>query len=192
MTVIRNIIHAIAVVSLAAGCASAQLTWDKHATGIPIANPSAIQGKQDDVLRQVKLLVDNNHITLASETRDEQRGVVVLVTEPQTFARGIVATSQVGHFAVVPNRYASNLIQGRVAITIEITPSSPTTSLVGVATKFEGLLQAAGQTWTVFPSRGLLEDRVLKHLVMGVTGQAFDDVKPEDMILEPKSEDSGS
>jgi len=186
--VIRNLICTVVFVGLCAGISTAQLSWDKRPTGIPIANPTAIQGSQDDVLKQVKLLIDRNHIALASDTRDEDRGIEVMVTEPLVFARGIVATSQVGHFAKVDGRLSTNLIQGRVTIRIEITPSSPTTSLVGVSTKFEGLVQSAGQTWTTFPSRGHLEDRILKHLVMGVTGQAFDDVKADDMILDPNTD----
>jgi hypothetical protein len=62
-----------------------------------------------------------------------------------------------------------NVVRGRVALRIEIAPSTPTASRVGVFGTFEG--QRAGSLeWAKAPSRGILEDRVLRYLVTAVSG----------------------
>jgi hypothetical protein len=77
-----------------------------------------------------------------------------------------------------------NIVRGRVTLRIEVAPSTPTTSLVGVAATFEGLRQGPTQQWIAASSRGLLEDKILKHMLMDLQGTTFDDVRPDEGILE--------
>jgi len=181
----RSYLFASILFVCAASTAFAQIAWDKHRTGIPVPNPTSITGSQDEVTTKVKQLLERNAIEIAAEEKDEKRGTNIITTAPVVFARGIVARTQLGHFAELDTRNSKNIIQGRVTIKIEITPSTPSASLAGISTVFEGLSQQAFQTWAKVPSKGLLEDRILKQLVTETTGQSFDDIRPNEKILEP-------
>lgn len=163
---------------------SAQLEWDKRITGKPLPNPTRIQASREAVLEEVKRLLEINHIPVTSEAEGDERGRVVLTSEPIVFARGIVAKTQLGHYASLPSPDARDIVRGRVVLRIEIAPESPGVSNLGAAATFEGLEQRAEQKWVHFPSRGLLEDKFLKHVVLGLVGTTFDDVRPEEPLLE--------
>lgn len=164
--------------------ASAQFEWDKHKTLVPVPNPTRIDAKRADIISEAKELLERNEIPVATENDDEKTGTYVLVTAPVVFARGIVAKTQLGHFAEVGAPEVQGVVRGRVAIRIEISPSSPTASQVGIEAMFEGLRQGPSQEWVKSPSRGLLEDKFLKHMMMDLQGTTFDDVRPDESILE--------
>jgi hypothetical protein len=108
-----------------------------------------------------------------------------LTSEPVVFARGIVAKGQFGHYAEISDSRSEGVIRGRVTIRVEVAPTTPASALVGVYGSFDGLRQGPNQGWISAPSRGLLEDKILKHLVMDLTGASFgDDVLPDEAILE--------
>jgi hypothetical protein len=179
----RLALAVLAVVTLATASA-AQLEWDKHRTGKPVQNPTPVVATRADVISEIKELLARNAIPVASENADETRGAYVFVTQPVVFARGIVAKTQLGHFAEMGAPEVQNVVRGRVTMRIEISPSSPTTQLVGASCTFEGLQQGPGQSWVKTPSRGLLEDKFLKHLLMDLQGTTFDDVRPDESLLE--------
>lgn len=181
---IASIAAVALIVAAAVAAPAAQLEWDKHRTGKPIPNPTPVAAARADIIAEVKELLSRNEIPIKSENADETRGTYVIVTEPVVFARGIVAKTQLGHFADLGAVEVQDIVRGRVTLRVEISPSSPTTSLVGVSATFEGLRQGPAQQWIAAPSRGLLEDKLLKHVVMDLQGTTFDDVRPDESILE--------
>jgi len=167
-----------------ATAAPAQFEWDKHKTGRPVDNPVAVVAKRADIVTEIKELLARNEIPVANENETDVKGSYVLTTQPVVFARGIVALTQLGHFAEVGAADVQNVVRGRVTLRVEVTPSTPTTSLVGVSANFEGLRQGPSTQWVASPSRGLLEDKFLKHVIMDLQGTSFDDVRPDENILE--------
>lgn len=163
--------------------ASAQLEWDKKKPLKPVENPSPVGASRVDIISETKALLAKNEIPILSETAEEEGGKVTIVTEQVVFGRGIVAKTQLGHFAEIGASSVTDISRARVQIRIEIAPSTPTNSLVGVSAKFEGLQQGMGQRWIETPSLGLLEDKILKSLITNLTGRTFEDVKPDDGIL---------
>ena len=181
---LRRIALAALALPLLAAAAAAQLEWDKHTTGKPVPNPAPVVAARADIISEVKELFARNEIPVQGESQDETKGSYVITSEPIIFARGIVAKTQLGHFAEVGASDVKNVVRGRVVIRVEISPSNPTTSLVGVSATFEGLQQGPAQQWLKTPSKGLLEDKILKHVMMDVMGTSFDDARPDESILE--------
>lgn len=175
---------ALLAVLATSSVAPAQFEWDKHTTGRPVQNPAPVAAKRADIISEVKELLDKNQIPIDGEHEDETKGVYVFTTQPVVFGRGIVALTQLGHFAEVGAPDVQNVVRARVTLRIEVAPSTPTTCLVGVSATFEGLRQGPSQQWVRSPSRGLLEDKFLKHVIMDVQGTSFDDVRPDENILE--------
>ena len=79
--------------------ASAQLEWDKKKPLKPVENPSPVGASRVDIISEAKALLAKNEIPVLSETADEEGGKHTIVTEQVVFARGIVAKTQLGHFA---------------------------------------------------------------------------------------------
>lgn len=170
-----------AIVLALAVSTQAQLEWDKKKIR-PLPNPVPISASRAAIETAIRELLEQNEISVKSEGAGE-RGTFVVTTEPVVFARGIVAKTQLGHFADLSPTGRSEFSRGRVAMRIEIEPSTLTTSLVSVAGTFEGFRTEVNQ-WSTYQSRGLLEDKFLKLLVSRLTGQAFDDVEADDRLLE--------
>lgn len=175
-------IVSLLVLTMSSG-ASAQLEWDKKKPLKPVENPYPITASRLDIISETKALFEKNEIPILSETTDEEGGKHTIVTEQVVFARGIVAKTQLGHFAEIGASSVQDISRARVQIRVDIAPSTPSNSLVGVSAKFEGLRQGIGQQWIQTPSLGLLEDKILKALVTNLTGRTFEDVKPGDGIL---------
>lgn len=169
------------VLGMAASLSTAQVSWDKHRPTKPLPNPSPVNGTREQIVDNVKSLLAKNSVGVKSEGVDAQNGSYVIRTEEIIFARGIVAGTQLGHFAETEDPGLQNVVRGRVALRIEIVPSTPTASLVGVFGTFEG--QRAGTTeWKAAPSRGILEDRVMRYLVTAVSGKPVEG--SEDDLLD--------
>ncbi len=181
--VLKRLAVVVVVAGFVSASASAQFEWDKPKTLRPVSNPTQIAANRADVISEVTDLLARNDITIASQTDDETKGATVFVTEPVVFARGIVAKTQLGHFAEVGASEVTNIVRGRVTLRIEVLPSSPTMSLVGASAMFEGLRQGPGQEWIKTTSRGILEDKFLKHVLMDIQGTTFDDVRPDESLL---------
>ena len=180
----RNRLAALCcLVLLAAAPAAAQLEWDKRNVNRPVPNPTPVVAQRELIVAEVKRLLERERIPIQSETLDDSRGVTTITTERVVFARGIVARTQIGHFAEIGPASVHDVIRGRVALRIEIAPSTPSTTMVGISATFEALKQEAAQTWFAAPSRGLLEDKFLKHIVMNLVGTTFEDVRPDESIL---------
>lgn len=179
---------AVLAIMVLGAAANAQLEWDKRTTGKPVPNPTPVVAARADIISEIKELLERNQIPIQSEIQDDPKGAYVIVSGPVVFARGIVAKTQLGHFAEVGAADVQSIVRGRVTLRIEIAPSSPSTSLVGVSGVFEGLQQGGVPQWIKAPSRGLLEDKILKHVLMDLVGTTFDDVRPDESILEVNGE----
>lgn len=164
--------------------ASAQLEWDKPKAGRPIPNPSSINTNRDEISRIVQEILARNGIPVKVENMDDNRGTVTIVTEPVVFARGIVAQTQLRHFAEVGASEVTDITRGRVSLRIEVSPASPTSTIVGVYGTFEGFAQGTIPKWVPTQSKGILEDKFLKQVVMLALGTTFDDLEPDDSLLE--------
>jgi hypothetical protein len=185
---VRNRLAALCcLLLLSAAPAAAQLEWDKRNANRPVPNPSPVVATREQIVAEVKRLLERDEIPVASESQDETRGIYVITTERVVFARGIVARTQIGHFADIGPASAHDVVRGRVSLRIEIAPSTPSTSMVGVAATFEALKQEAVQSWFAAPSLGLLEDKFLKHVIMNLVGTTFQDVRPDESILTVNS-----
>ena len=183
MAIKRFALAALAVLIFSA-VSSAQLEWDKKHPLKRLPNPNPVSASRDDIVKEVKALFAKNQIPVKSENLDETRGIYVLTSDSVVFARGIVAPGQFGHFADTSDIRTQSVIRGRVTIRVEIAPTTPTSALVGVYGTFEGLRQGPNQGWISAPSRGLLEDKILKHVMMDLTGATYgDDVLPDEDIL---------
>lgn len=176
-------IVSLLVLTMSTAASSAQLEWDKKKPLKPVENPSPVAASRVDIISETKTLLAKNEIPILNETSEEEGGKHTINTEQIVFARGIVAKTQLGHFAEIGASSVQDISRARVQIRIEIAPSTQTSSLVGVSAKFEGLRQGMGQQWIETPSLGLLEDKILKSLITNLTGRTFEDVKPDDGIL---------
>lgn len=180
---LKRIALTAAVVAVFAASTAAQIEWDKKKTGEPLPNPVPITASRDEIARVVRELLDRSEIPVKSEGLEGERGVFLVATEPVVFARGVVAKTQMGHYAELRSPFGVDFSRGRVTMRIEIEPSTLTSSLVRVTATFEGLRPGMTE-WTSYPSRGRLEDKLLKLLVSNITGRVFDDVQPDDPLLE--------
>jgi hypothetical protein len=169
----RRLTIAAICMLVVAVAAAAQVGWDKHRPTKPLPNPSPVGGTRDEIVSAVKALLANNDVTIKSEGVDAQNGSYVITTEPVIFARGLISGTQLGHFAETKNPGLENIVRGRVALRVEIAPTAPTAARVGVYGTFEGL-RAGTTTWAAAPSRGILEDRVLRYLVTATGGHTDD------------------
>jgi hypothetical protein len=182
--VIRRLAMVIAVVAALAATGRAQFEWDKPKANTPVPNPSTIRVNREQAIALVKSVLERKAFALKGENCADARGDCVLVTESMVFTRGIVADTQFNHFADLGASEVRGISRGRVAIRVEVSPSSPTQSLVAVYGAFEGLTQeAVGSKWISSPSRGILEDEILRCIV----------ARSEDRDCEsmPGDEDSG-
>jgi hypothetical protein len=168
----RLTIAGLFVLALATATA-AQVGWDKHRPTKPLPNPSPVGGTRDQIVSAIKALLANNDVTIKSEGVNSENGSYVITTEPVIFARGLISGTQLGHFAETKNPGLQQVVRGRVALRVEIAPTAPTAARVGVYGTFEGL-RAGTTEWATAPSRGILEDRVLRYLVTAVGGHADD------------------
>ena len=168
----RLTIAGLFVIALATA-AAAQMGWDKHRSTKPLPNPSPVSGTRDQIVDAVKVLLTHNDVAIKSEGVNSENGAYVITTEPVIFARGLISGTQLGHFAETKNPGLEQVVRGRVALRVEIASTTPTASRVGVYGTFEGL-RAGSTEWAGAPSRGILEDRVLRYLVTATAGHADD------------------
>ncbi len=158
----------------ATAVASGQFGWDKHKPTKPLPNPSPINGTREQIVSNVKTLFARNDVVVKSEGTDGQNGSYVITTEPVVFARGLISGTQLGHFAETKNPGLENIVRGRVRLKIEIAPTAAAASKVGVYGTFEGL-RAGATDWAAAPSRGNLEDRIMRYLATAGPGATPDD-----------------
>lgn len=165
----KQIAIATIVLGAVAAIASAQVGWDKHRPTKPLPNPSPVNGTREQIVEHVKTLLTRSSVAIKDEGVDPTNGNYFIRSEEVVFARGLVAGTQLGHFAETSDPGLQKVVRGRVTLRIEIAASTPTASRVSVFGTFEG--QRAGSLeWSKAPSRGILEDRVLRYLVTAVSG----------------------
>jgi hypothetical protein len=164
--VIRRLAVTLAVLAALAAPGRAQLEWDKPKVNRPLPNPSPVRMDRDHAVALAKAVLAEKDYAVKGEDCDHAQGGCVLTTEPKVFTRGIVAGTQYRHFADLGASDVRQVSRGRVALRVEVSPSSTTQALVGVYGTFEGLVQSpSGSQWVASPSRGLLEDEILRCIV---------------------------
>lgn len=169
---IKESILTLAALLALAPVGNAQLEWDKRKVDQPLANPSAVRVEREQTLEIVRAVLAHNEITVKSSTCDDRSGVCTIVTEPSVFTRGIVADSQFDHVAELGATDVRHVVRGRVALRVEVTPTNPRASSVGIYGTFDGLVEGAtGSEWVVSRSRGVLEDRLMREVVAAASGE---------------------
>ena len=185
---IRRLAPILALISVLAAPANAQLEWDKPDRQKPLPNPSSVRVGRDRALELAKAVLAERSYPLRSATCDETSGVCTITTEPIIFTRGIVAATQFSHFAEHSASDVRHIVRGRVVLRVEVSPTSPTASLVGIYGTFARLSEGAvGSEWTRSPSRGVLEDELLRCLVARADGRECERM-PGDDDAEPQEE----
>jgi hypothetical protein len=169
--VTRRLITALVLVAAAAVVCPAQLEWDKPSKPKPFENPSAVRVPRDEAAKIARQVLEEQGYTIKGDGVDQARGVVVIMTEPFIFTRGLVADTQFKHFAEVRAASVQKIIRGRVTLKVEVSPVDTRSSTVAIAGVFHGLAEGSAQTeWVPAHSRGLYEDRLLCFVVTRANG----------------------
>ncbi len=163
----------------------AERTWDfgKDKTKVRgrLNNPYRFSSRRDvltqtitDVLKDKRIIFDE----AASRPKDG-----IIVTQPFTFAKGVVMTTQeLNRYALVPAS-ESSWTRGRYTLTIEILSIDGSNHNVSVTARVEGRTEnPLGAEWLSLKSSGAAEEEFLTKLVEAVTGISPDDkpAGPED------------
>ena len=166
----RGIAAIVVVLVVAAGMmGQIQLSKPKGEPAMP--NPAMVGNARDEILTATKQMLETREIPLDKEDCSPTTGECNLISKPVIFTRGITARSQLQHYCDVPAADVRNWGKGRYVLRIQITPASPNTSLVGVYARFEGMTEGLnGTEWIALPSKGELEDRLLKCIRDRVRG----------------------
>lgn len=154
--------------------AGAQLEWDRPRTDEPLPNPSRLIVSREEALAAAREVLACRSFRIKADACDDQSGVCSLATEEKIFARGLVADTQFAHFANYQSRRERTIVRGRVRLTVEVVPANPGSCMLGVSAVFEGLTQGAtASAWVTAPSRGILEDEIIKLIVKRSKGVAL-------------------
>jgi hypothetical protein len=174
-------VFAAAVLALSvAAPAPAQFEWDKRTADAPLANPSMVRAPRDEALRLVRQVLEHYGHTIKSSSCDDSRGICTVVTESLVFTRGIVADSRFRHVAEFGAGDVRSVVRARVTLRVEVAPTNPGVTSVGIFGTFEGLVEAAvGSEWITSRSRGAYEDRLLRGIVNLSNGLPLEDVRTD-------------
>jgi hypothetical protein len=148
-----------------------QIQLNKPKAIKPLPNPSVLSSSRDDVLTVTKQMLETREVPVDKEDCNPTSGECVLVSKPVVFIKGIATRSQLEHYCDVPTAAVRNWARGRYTLRIQISPASPTTCLVGVYAKFEGLSDnVTGSEWVQLTSKGELEDVLLRCIQSRLQG----------------------
>ncbi len=164
-------IRGLILVLAAVVTVGAQIQLNKPKAVKPLPNPYIISASRDEVLTVAKQMLETREIPLDKEDCNPTSGECALISKPIIFIKGITTRSQLEHYCEVPAAIVRNWAKGRYVLRIQISPTTPTKSQVGVYAKFEGLAdQVTGSEWVPLTSKGVLEDRLLRCIEDRVLG----------------------
>ncbi len=171
-TSIRKYFFQIALLIFAcAFSANAQIQFDKPKAEKPLPNPSLIQSPRDETLRATKQMLETREVSIDKEDCNQVTGECTVITKPVIFIKGITTRSQLEHYCDVPTASIKNWTRGRYMLRIQIAPTSPKSSQVGIYAKFEGMTDGfSGNEWVQLSSKGELEDKFLRCIKDRSTG----------------------
>jgi len=142
----------------------AQWTFDKPKEEKPLPNPYKVNLKRDIAVGAALQVLERMDFALNDQASKVREGK--LITEKKVFIKGYNAQNQLKHFADVPASEVRNWTRGRVEITVTVEPIDPNNSQIAVAADFEGYVQdALGSEWVKTPSKGILEDEILRAIL---------------------------
>jgi hypothetical protein len=157
----------------------AQLELQKKKSGLLLPNPYMMAAPRDEILTATKQMFEAREIPLDKEDCNQLTGECTLISKPLIFIKGTMTRSQLEHYAEVPAANVRNWTKGRYVLRIQIAPTSPRSSQVGVYCKFEGMADNfTGNEWVALVSKGELEDELLRCIEVRVRGDNCDSVKP--------------
>jgi len=163
----------------------AERSWnfgrDKTKTRERLNNPYRFSSRRDILIQTITDVLKDQRIIFDEAASRPKDGIIV--TQPFTFAKGVVITPQeLNRYAIVPSS-ESSWTRGRYTLTIEILSIDGSNHNVSVTARVEGRTEnPLGAEWLTFKSSGEAEEEFLTKLVEAVTGVSPDDkLKPEEL-----------
>jgi hypothetical protein len=155
----------------------AQMEFKRPKPLQPLPNPSVVGATRDDIVRVTKQMLETREIPLDKEDCGPTSGECTLVSKSVVFIKGIPTKSQLQHYCEVPKDDVRNWARGRYVLRVLVTPASTRTAQVGVYARFEGMINSvSGTEWIPLPSRGELEDQMLRCIMDRVQGGDCKDI----------------
>lgn len=150
---------------------SAQIQLGKTKPEPFLPNPYMIGAPRDEVLTATKQMFEAREVPLDKEDCNQLTGECTLISKPYIFIKGTMTRSQLEHYCEVPAANVRNWTKGRYVLRIQIAPTSPRNSQVGVYCKFEGMADNfTGNEWVPLTSKGELEDKFLRCIEARIHG----------------------
>lgn len=162
----------------------AERSWnfgkDKTKVRERLSNPYKFTARRDGLIQNITFVLEEKRIVFDEAASRPKDGIIV--TQPFTFSKGVVLTTQeLNRYAVVPMSQ-NNWTRGRYTLFIEISSIDGTSHNVSVTAKVEGRNEnPIGAEWLSLRSNGEAEEEFLTKLVEAVTGISPDEkLKAED------------
>jgi hypothetical protein len=135
-----------------------------------IPNPYRFTARRDVIVKAVADVMRDRKLIMDEAASKPGEGLVV--SQPYTFIKGaVVAKSQIGRLANLPDLSSRDWTKGRYKITVVVQPIDGTSSNVTVTATIEGLTEGArGGEWLTLESNGTAEQEFLSALIESITG----------------------
>ena len=136
----------------------------------PTPNPYRLTARRDVLIKAITDLLHERKLVLDETASRPNDGVII--SQPYTFIKGtVVAFSELGRLAEVPDNSGRGWTRGRYTLTIEVQPIDGLVSNVSVTAKIEGRTDgASGAEWLTLRSNGNVEQDFLNALIQNITG----------------------
>jgi hypothetical protein len=150
----------------------------------PVPNPYRFSVRRDAIVKAVEDLMRDHKLVPDAAASKPDEGI--LISQPYTFTKGaVVATSELGRYAVINDANARGWTRGRYILIVEIQPIDGNNTNVSVNVKVEGRTDgASGPEWVTLRSTGVAEEEFLSALVENVTGSPPPGRQPS--VIEPE------
>jgi hypothetical protein len=144
----------------------------KTITPPPVPNPYRVTARRDILIKAIMDLMHDRKLVVDETASRPDNGV--LISQPYTFTKGtVVAFSELGRLAEVPENSGRGWTRGRYTMLVEVQPIDGIVSNVSVTAKIEGRTDgASGAEWVTLRSNGNVEQDFLSALVESITGAA--------------------
>lgn len=153
------------------------INWGKDKTPERkvFSNPYRLASRRDILLGTIKDVLLEKKLVLDEAASKPDKGM--LVTQPFTFVKGtVVAKSELGNYANLPNTSETIWTRGRYSLIIEVQSIDGANNNITVTAKVEGRSETPlGAEWVTLQSSGVAEQKFLAALVEAVTGVSADD-----------------
>jgi len=136
---------------------------------VQFPNPYRMTARRDALLKAIADLMRERKLIMDEAASRLSDGIVV--SQPYTFAKGVVITeSELNRYATVVS-IESNWTRGRYTISVEVQPIDGTSANVSVNAKIEGRFETPlGAEWMTLSSTGTAEQEFLIALIESMGG----------------------